>query len=83
MGNVFQHVKTISDKTAKLWKQKHSIFQIIYNLIHNGKRKTPMHVALPEAVHDTCQSKKLNGIMSHLGLCTSLEEVERTDTALV
>ena len=42
-----------------------------------------MHVALPEAVHDTCQSKKLNGIMSHLGLCTSLEEVERTDTALV
>ena len=27
--------------------------------------------------------KKLNGIMSHLGLCTIYEEVERTDTAMV
>ena len=42
-----------------------------------------MHVALPEAVHRTCQSEKLDGIMIHLGLCTSYEEVERTDTALV
>ena len=59
------------------------IFQIRYSSIHNGKRKTPMYVALSEAIHDTCRSKKLIGIMNHLGLCTSYKEVERTDTALV
>ena len=63
-------------------RRKTDIFQIIYNLIHNGKRKTPMHVALSEAIHDTCRSKKLIRIMNHLGLCISYEEVERIDTAL-
>ena len=61
MGNVFQHVKPISDKiTMQYIRRKIDIiFQIMYSLIHNGKRKTPMHVALSEAIHDTCQSKKL------------------------
>ena len=47
------------------------------------ERHAPIHVVLSEAIHDTCRSKKLNGIMSYLGLCTSYEEVEKTDTALV
>ena len=42
-----------------------------------------MQVAMSEAIRDTRRSKKLIQIMHHLGLCTSHDEVERIDTALV
>ena len=42
MENIPQHVKLISDKITT------------YPLIHKGKRITPMHVALSEAIHKTC-----------------------------
>ena len=81
----FQHIKPISDKilTQKIPWKTDLIFPIIFNLIHNVKRKTPMHVTLSEAIYDTCLSKKLIRIMNHLGLCTSDNTVERIDTALV
>ena len=70
-------------RSLNIQRKTDSIFQIIFNLIHNGRRKTPMHVALAEAIHETCKSKKLIRIMNHLGLCTSYDEVERIDTTLV
>ena len=54
----------------------------MYNLVHNGRIKTQMHVTLIEATHNTCRSKKLTRITNPLGLCTSYDEVERIDTAL-
>ena len=42
-----------------------------------------MQVALSEAIQDTCRSKMLIQIMNQLGLCTSYDEGERIDTALV
>ena len=47
------------------------------------ERHAPIHVVLSEAIHDTCRSKKLNGIMSYLGFFFFFEELEKTDTALV
>ena len=79
----FNTLSPFRTKSQHIRRKIDIIFQIIYNLIHNGKRKTPMHVALSEAIHDTSRSKKLIRIMNHLGLCTSYEEVERIDTALV
>ena len=44
------------------------IFQIIFNLIHKGQRKTPFHTAISQSIHDTCISKNLIQIFSRLGL---------------
>ena len=35
------------------------VFQIVYNLIHNGQRKTPLHTVISQSIHDTCKSKSL------------------------
>ena len=58
------------------------IFQIICYIIHNGKQKTPFHISLTEAIHDTCRSKTLIQIMNRLGLCISYDEMEKIDTGL-
>ena len=31
------------------------VFQIIYHLVHNGAKKTPLHVSLCPIIHDTCR----------------------------
>ena len=28
------------------------IFQVVYNLVHNGRKRTPFHVAIAETIHD-------------------------------
>ena len=58
------------------------IFQIIFNLIHNGQRKTPFHTAISQSIHDTCKSKNLIQIFNRLGLGISYDEVERIDISI-
>ena len=58
------------------------IFQVVYNLVHNGRKRTPFHVAIAETIHDICKSKKLIQIMNRLGLCSSYDEMERIDIGL-
>ena len=42
------------------FKRKTDVFsQIFFTAIHNGQKKTPLHVNLCETIHDTCRSKKL------------------------
>ena len=55
---------------------------MIFNMVHNGQKKTPVHVCLSETVHDICCSKELIQIMSRMGLCRSYDEVERVDSTL-
>ena len=59
-----------------------TIFQIAYSLIHNDTTTTPLTVGLAQAIHDTCRSKKLVTICKRLGLVTSYDSVQRTDTSL-
>ena len=59
-----------------------TIFQIAYSLIHNDTTITPLTVGLAQAIHDTCRSKKLVTICKRLGLVTSYDSVQRTDTSL-
>ena len=59
-----------------------TIFQSVYYLIHNGKKKTPMHVSIASAVHDLTRSKQLIRIFNCLGLGISYDELERIDCAL-
>ena len=58
------------------------IFQIIFNLIHKGQRKTPFHTAISQSIHDTCKSKYLIQIFNRLGLGISYDEVERIDIGI-
>ena len=47
---------------------------MIFNMAHNGQKKTPMHVGLSETVHDICRLKELIQIMNHMGLDSGLAQ---------
>ena len=55
------------------------IFQIVFNIINGGQRKTPLHTAIAQSIHDTCKSKNLIQIFNRLGLCISYDDLERVD----
>ena len=50
--------------------------------MHIGKKKTPLHIAMSETIHNICKSKKLIQIMNTLGLSMSYEEMEQVNYAL-
>ena len=58
------------------------VFQIVYNLIHNGQRKTPLHTVISQSIHDTCESKSLIQMFHRLGLCISYDDLELVDIAI-
>ena len=58
------------------------IYRIVFNIVHTGQKKTPLHVSSSEAIHDTGQSKKLIQILNRMGLCTIYEELEIIDVGL-
>ena len=68
---------SIRNKSASITKICDTIFHIVYYLIHNGQKKTPLHVSLCECVYDTCRSKALIQIKNRLLLCISYDEMER------
>ena len=59
-----------------------TIFQIVFNLVHNCRRKVPLHVSISQGIHDKCRSKQLIQILNKLGLCISYDELERIDCSL-
>ena len=64
-------------------KRKYEVvFQIVYNLIHNGQRKTPLHIVISQSIYDTCKSKSLIQMFNRLGLCISYDDLERVDMAV-
>ena len=69
-------------KSKSIMPKYNTIFQIIHYLVHNGKKKTLLHLSLCESIHDTCRSKELITIMNGLGLCMSYDELERIDIGL-
>ena len=60
-----------------------TIFHIAYTLFHDGRRKTPMHVSIAQAIHEVSRSKTVIKILNRLGLCMSYDELERQDHSLV
>ena len=51
-------------------------------MMHSGKKKTPLHIAISETIHNISKSKRLIQIMNKLGLSMSHEEMERADYGL-
>ena len=54
-----------------------ALYQIIYFIIHNGRKKTPLHILNAEAIHQTCRSKTLITSFNHFGLSTSYDDLLR------
>ena len=59
-----------------------TIFRMIFNMVHNGQKKTPVHVCLSETVHDACRSKEPVQLMNRVGLSRSYDKVKWVDSAL-
>lgn len=56
----------------------HSIFQILYYHLHNGSKKTPLHVLTGHNVYDRCKSKELITSLNRIGVSTSYDDVLRS-----
>ena len=54
-----------------------SLFQIMFYMLHNGCKKTPLHIMNSEAIYDACKSATLITSFNHFGLCTSYDELMR------
>ncbi len=54
-----------------------SLYQILYFLLHNGRRRTPLHMMGAEAIHSACKSKTLITSFNHFGLTMSYDELMR------
>ena len=78
----FDSMFPYQSKSENIIRKCDTIFQIIYYLVHNGKKKTPFHLSLCESIHDTCRSKELITIMNILDLCMSYDELDRIDIGL-
>lgn len=44
-------------KSEGVTRKCDSIFQIAYTLVHDGRKKTPMHVSTAQAIHEVSRSK--------------------------
>ena len=69
-------------KSKSIQRRCNIIFQIVHYMVHNGKKKNPLHVSLAELFHDESRSKLIIDILNKLGLCISYEEVRRVDFGL-
>ena len=64
--------------TRSMKKQKvYALYQILYYLVHNDRRCTPLHIIGAEAIHSTCKSKTLITSFNHFGLAMSYDELLR------
>ena len=70
-----------SAHSPKLRKLK-SVFQVLYFMVHNGRRRTPLHPMCAEGIHATCKSKTLITSPNHLGISLSYNEILRYQTDL-
>ena len=78
----FNAIFPYRQKSEHIKRKTNVLFQIFFTAIHNGQKKTPLHVSLCETIHDTCRSKKLIQILNRMGLCMSYDELEKIDVCL-
>ena len=40
-------------RSEHIKREGDNIFQFIFNIVHNGKEKTPMHISVAQTIHNT------------------------------
>ena len=79
---LFQMMMKVLDDDKNVWQtfdiplKIKSLFQLIYYNIHNGKKKTPLHIMNSKAIYQKCKSRELLTSFNLLGLCTSRKETK-------
>ena len=65
-----------------LWRRRKmvALFQTFYYVIHNGHKRTPMHIMNAQAIHETYKSSTLIQSFDHLGQCIGYDKVWRYHT---
>lgn len=53
-------------------------FQVAYNHIHHGRRRTPLHTMLGQYIYGKTRSKALLTTLNRVGISTSYNEVKRS-----
>ena len=70
-----------SPQTARAAKVK-SLYQMVYYIFHNGKKKTPLHVMMGHHIYDKCKSREVITSLNRVGVSTSYNEVRRARSNL-
>ena len=64
---------------GKAWhSQLKCQFQMAYNHIHNGQRRTPLNMMLGQYIYGKTQSKTLLTTLNRIGIAASYNEVKRS-----
>ena len=78
----FNSLFTTRENSDNIQRKTCYIFQFIYYMLHNGRKKTPLHISLAQSIHDKTRSKQLIQIFNRMGICISYDEIERIDNGL-
>ena len=65
----------------KITKLK-ALYQIMYYNVHNGRRRTPLHLIAAHNIYDKCKSQKLITSLNQIGVCISYNEIQRERKSL-
>ncbi|XDV44765.1 hypothetical protein PO909_013005 [Leuciscus waleckii] len=78
-GRSFSHM--FKGKTTSQLKTD-VVFQIVHNIITDGKEPTPFHVMVAQGVYSLTRSKELVTALNHHRICVSYNTVKRIDVDL-
>ena len=60
----------------KITKLK-ALYQIMYCNIHNGRRRTPLHLMAAHNIHGKCKSREFVTSLNRIVVCISYNEIQR------
>jgi len=69
------------EKSDRIKRKCDTIFQIVYNLVHNSTKVSPQSILIAQAVHDLTRSKKLIDMLHRLGICITYKSLLSIDIA--
>ena len=59
-----------------------SLYQIIFYILHTGKKKTSLHLMTAHAIYEKCKSRELITTFNHIGVCDSYRQVQKARSNL-
>ena len=67
-------------KESSIMRRKcDTIFQIVYNMVHDSSKVSPLSILVSESLHDLTKSKKLIEIFNRLGISINYKAMQNID----
>ena len=79
----FKSLMKVRSPSEDLTRKCDTLFQQIFYLINNGRKKAPLRVSLAQSIHDKCRSKNLIQILNNRRMSENYDEMLRMDYNLV